>query len=386
MRFRYCIFIGIVFVFMQSCSLLRIESAQEPLTKRQLNSRLLTQQFVADATDRVEEAADSIITSEANLEIERNAYLWKLKTLTAYRKVGFQTMPQLALLDSWEISLAIENFMATQKAASMFGSWQNYVQIISKENLLEIERYARGLLEEDEYEAYKELVYAFAEENPIDEFTFTHTSLREAYLEAQNIADSNAVQTVGSLSEVMNNFSNRLVYTSESTGKQLQWNAELMLKEQGVDSASLKAAFDNMDRSLDRLVTTAETTPELLDQSVKDFRADMYVLFRGLHRDMESSKEFITMERLAMDTIIERERIALDSFILRERKALTAEVNLLAEDVVDNTMDHVKGLLTRVLLLSILFFAIILFLPFAIGYYTGKIRQRNRHLKRKKQG
>ncbi|WP_456865899.1 hypothetical protein [Galbibacter sp. BG1] len=379
MRFRTYISAILILFVLQSCSLLKIESAQEPLTTSQLNSRLLTQSFIADASERVEWAADSIIYEEADFEIQKNAYRWKLKTLTSYREVGFQTMPQLALVDAWALSLAMENFLVSDKARPLFGKWQPYVANIAHTNSNTIEKNARSLLSEKNYKKLDELVENYVQKNPIYGLNFRHKSIRDAYLEANNTPDSTALKTVGTLSEVMTNFSNRLVYTSESTGKQLQWNTELMLREQGIDSASLQKAFNSMDNSLNRLVTTAETTPEMLDESIKDFRRDMQILFLGLHNDIESSKVFFSEERASIDTIIERERIALDSMVLRERKALSKEVNILAEEAINNTMTHVKDIISSVLFYVVLFFAIILFLPFLLGYFTGRIFQKNKN-------
>ncbi|EIJ40842.1 hypothetical protein JoomaDRAFT_3914 [Galbibacter orientalis DSM 19592] len=379
MRFRTYISAILILFVLQSCSLLKIESAQEPLTTSQLNSRLLTQSFIADASERVEWAADSIIYEEADFEIQKNAYRWKLKTLTSYREVGFQTMPQLALVDAWALSLAMENFLVSDKARPLFGKWQPYVANIAHTNSNAIEKNARSLLSEKNYKKLDELVENYVQKNPIYGLNFRHKSIRDAYLEANKTPDSTALKTVGTLSEVMTNFSNRLVYTSESTGKQLQWNTELMLREQGIDSASLQKAFNSMDNSLNRLVTTAETTPEMLDESIKDFRRDMQILFLGLHNDIESSKVFFSEERASIDTIIERERVALDSMVLRERKALSKEVNILAEEAINNTMTHVKDIISSVLFYVVLFFAIILFLPFLLGYFTGRIFQKNKN-------
>ncbi len=374
---RYFFSIILCCTFFQSCSLLRIESAQEPLSKRQLNSRLMTQSFIADASERVEWAADSIIYEESNFEIQKNAYQWKLNTLTSYREVGFQTMPQLALIDSWALSLVIQNFLESDKAKPLFGKWQYYALSVARNNSLIAEKNAHSLLDGKEFDSLKELVTQYAEENPVYGLNFRHKSIRDAYLDSKNIPDSTAIQTVGTLSEVMTNFSNRLVYTSESTGKQLNWSTELLLREQGLDSARIQQVFNSMNGSLDRLVTTAETTPEMIDQSVKDFRADMQVLFLGLHRDIESSKEFFKEERIAIDTIIERERIAIDSIILRERKALSIETKDIAKEIINDTMTHFKDILNDVLFYFVLFFVVILFLPFGLGFLAGKILQKN---------
>jgi len=87
----------------------------------------------------------------------------------------------------------------------------------------------------------------------------------------------------------------------------------------------------------------------------------------------------MALERQAIDTLIKRERIAFDSIILRERQAMTFEAGEISVRVVDQAMLHVKDLTGTLLFYIVLLFAVLLFLPFLLGYFAGKIHQKNRH-------
>ena len=71
--------ISVVFIvcFVSSCSLVKIENEQIPLSKTDLNTRLLTQAFVQDASKKVEVAADSILKSSKDVEIQKNALIFQ---------------------------------------------------------------------------------------------------------------------------------------------------------------------------------------------------------------------------------------------------------------------------------------------------------------------
>jgi hypothetical protein len=75
---------------------------------------------------------------------------------------------------------------------------------------------------------------------------------------------------------------------------------------------------------------------------------------------------------------IEKERIKLDSIIQRERAALSKDADELSTKLLDKTMNHVKELVETALFYIIILLAVIILLPFSVGYYVGKVVQRNK--------
>ncbi|HAI18210.1 MAG TPA: hypothetical protein DCM10_09415, partial [Xanthomarina gelatinilytica] len=82
---KQALFVSILGVSMNSCSLLKIETAQEPLSRQELNIRLLTQSLVQEATNRVEFAADSIILTTTSTDLQKHAFRWKIETLNTIK-------------------------------------------------------------------------------------------------------------------------------------------------------------------------------------------------------------------------------------------------------------------------------------------------------------
>ena len=110
MRFRTYISAILILFVLQSCSLLKIESAQEPLTTSQLNSRLLTQSFIADASERVEWAADSIIYEEADFEIQKNekkAFSGMITARSDFGNVTFKVKSKSTQLTTLSIRVGV---------------------------------------------------------------------------------------------------------------------------------------------------------------------------------------------------------------------------------------------------------------------------------------
>ncbi|WP_406846591.1 hypothetical protein [Xanthomarina sp. GH4-25] len=380
---KNALFVSVLGIFLHSCSLLKIESAQEPLSKQDLNMRLLTQSLVNEATNRVEFAADSIITNSTNTNLQKHAYRWKIETLNTFKSTAFQSSPKLSLMDTWTYMLQVRNFMETDKALDYFGVYRSYVAQVAQDNVNDIEKKAQQFFTSDNFKKHQSFANQYAKEHPLSSSNLKHNSIRSSYVEFLEVPDSLAFTTVGSLSEVMSNFSDKLSYSTDAAGKQFKWNTELMLKEKGFDSVQVKDMMTTIEIKVDRLSDIAENTPDKLNDALKSFSNDMRYLFYSLNEEIAFVSDRMALERQAIDTIIRRERIALDSIILRERKAVAAEAGDISVRVVDEAMIHVKELTGTLLFYFVLLFALLLFLPFALGYFAGKIHQKNKHHKNK---
>ena len=355
-----------------SCSLVKIESEQKPLTTTDLNTRLLTQSFVRSAADKVEKAADSILDYSEDIELQKNSLYWKINTLSSFRKVGFQTSPKLALMDSWALMIAAKNYFSLDETKKTFHPYDKLVIETTEDNLKEIQKIAQHLLSDTDFVNHKEFVEDYARKNSLKSLVFYHKPIREDYQKFKQIPDSLSLQTVGSLSEVVADLTNKLTYTSENSGKQLQWNTELLLKKNGIDSLKIKQIADSLDIKFSKLVFLAEEAPTQFNNALKSFQKDLDRFNEKLNGSIVFSMNHLSNEREIVGNMIKEERIAIDSIVLRERTALTKEAGVISSKLLDSTMEHLKSIIKTVLGYLILLLAVIIFLPFMIGYYTGK--------------
>ena len=377
-RYSIVFFLFIAVLAIQSCSLVKIESDQVPLSTTDLNTRLLTQSFVRDAANKVEKAADSILNSSDQIDLQTKSLQWKINTLSSFRKVGFQTSPKLALMDSWTLMIAAEKYFSKEAVKASFYPYGQLVYDTANENLKEIDKIAKHLLSETDYQKHKEFAEGYAVKYPQKDLSFYHNPVREDYQNFKRLPDSLSMQTVGSLSEVVADLTNKLTYTSENTGKQLQWNTELMLKKNGIDSLKIKQISDSLGLKFNKLVVLAEESPELFKNALSDFQSDLAVFNEKLNGSIVYSMNHLSQEREIVANALKDERIALDSIILRERIALSKEAEVLGVQLLDNSMNHLKEIIKTVLGYLILLLAVIIFLPFLIGYYTGKTFSKNK--------
>ncbi|MBL7472702.1 hypothetical protein [Robertkochia sediminum] len=361
-------------VLFSSCSLLKIESEQQPLSKRELNTRLTTQAFAKAAAVKVEQMADSIIGLSRDIETQKAAYLWKINTVQGFGQTAFQTTPQLSLLDTWLAVQQVANYMQTQAAADVFKAQYPLALSVSEENVNDISRRAKGVMAAKDYEDLKAFVESYAVQNPISNLDFTPVSMRETYFQHLDVPDSLAVQTVGSLSEVMSDFSSRLSYSTDATVKDLSWGTELYLVEKGFDTMSIKEQMKAIDARFDRLVKAAQKLPGDFQVALRGLQYQMRQTVVSIDTALNGTYRFVARERVMIDSMLLRERIALDTIVAREREAIAGHAVTLTESLMDDLGKIIRSILFYVIILAIIIFAF----PFFAGFYLGKFYVRKK--------
>jgi hypothetical protein len=378
-KYGIILFSTLLVVILNACSLVKIESEQKPLATRELNTRLLTQNYAQIAMDRVELAADSISKLATNdKDIQVNTLYWKIQTSEELGKLSFQTEPRIALMDTWSYFLEVQQALENPKLQQVFGAYKPIALDAVNKNLDGIQKIAASVLPEDEYLKIKEFVEDYADSTPLlSQQEFKHKSIRESYLKFKGIPDSTAVQTVGTLSEVVADATNRFGYYSDASSKRLNWKAQMILRERGIDSLDFEAKMAEIDRQFERLLTVAENSPETIQAAIVEFRSNISPLFAGLNYEIGAAMESLSTDLNSVDSMLLRERMALDSIIKRERLALTDKADTLVDEGINSVFDSLSDMLGSLILYFILLFIVVLGLPFYLGYLIGRRKSKS---------
>ncbi len=374
LRFRLHCQLIFICLFVTSCSLIKIENDQKPLAVRELNTRLLTQNFARTAMDRIEYAADSISNlNQKNQSVQLNTIKWKIQTSEEIGKISFQNEPKVALIDTWSYFLEVKKSLEMPEFETTFGPNKSIALEAIDQNIADIENIALNVLPQEEYKLLKGLVKQHSENMPLHmQKEFKHQSIRSSYLKFKNIPDSTAVRTVGTLSEVVADASNRLGYYSDISGKRFNWKTEMLLKKQGLDSISFEAKLNEFDKQFNRLLEVAENSPETIEGAITEFKKNISPLFRSLNYEIGTAMQSLSKDAKSIDVMLQRERIALDSIILRERIALSTKADILVETGIESVFEGLIATLRKLIVYFILLFLTVLGLPFYLGYLTGK--------------
>ncbi len=95
--------LGLMCWALVSCSLLdlSIENPATPLTDQQMNTRILTRDFLAEYFKVIEDSSDHALSIDNRVDHQLSLAYWRISSEKAAVKAVMQTDPTLALLDLW---------------------------------------------------------------------------------------------------------------------------------------------------------------------------------------------------------------------------------------------------------------------------------------------
>jgi len=354
-------------LLLSGCSLVDIDLPSDPLTPTQINTRLATHEFCARFTGVVMAAGDSIIQAATDPAVQITALRWKVHAVSACRQAVLQTSPSGALVDTWVFCAQMFDFLDEGQGKDLFGPWQGIAIAAADTLLSDIARIARQVTPADRFSDYESFVVAYVAENPLDPLYQQRSSSFPSYLRFFDIPDSLAIETVGTLPQVTQDFASSMAIYGEQLPLLTRWRAEMLLRESGIDTLDVEAQLDSMQALVTRIVTVAETSPELLRDATRAF-----------HEEMQPLLLVIDQRLAAMMVSLSLERAAIIEALAIERAAVMADLDHTAQAVVAQTMDSLHRVIKLVLILAIILALVIIGGPFVLGFLAGRAVGRRR--------
>jgi hypothetical protein len=356
-----------------ACSLLSIRTPDKPLPQRDVNARMLTREFAAKLNAQVDVVADEIAAQATQSNVEVDALRWKLGTARASMSAAMQMAPMMALLDTWAFSEQMHLFFDGGAGAAVFGAQTDKARDVSTALAADAAQLARGLLSAAELEQYRSFMERYVREHPLTDLGFVRASVVDQWVRETNTQTS-LLDTVGTVSQSMSDVSDRLRILGQATPSQAMWEARLAMREAGLSRDGLEKAFAHADESLDRLSKLAESSPAQMRAGIQDVREAMLDVSKNLRVTLFELMRTMHEEREALAQNIEEERKALLTEFDSQRTALAADAANVADRAITTGGVQVRALVRELIVYGILLFLVVLGLPFAAGYYIGRLR------------
>lgn len=175
------------------------------------------------------------------------------------------------------------------------------------------------------------------------------------------------------LSQVIAGFSDRFSVMGGQIGKIAQWQLELASLYTGITPETFKAIGDSANVRMDEFMELINQMPYYLDTTLVKISGDLLIITSILD------------DRIALTmATLQQERQALETMVAREREIIMNDVDSISVHVTQTLMQKATEMLKEVLLYLCLLFAIILFIPFGLGYATGRIFTKQKFIKKQK--
>ncbi|MGF1775848.1 chemotaxis protein [Vibrio nomapromontoriensis] len=378
----------VTLVLLAGCSLLevKLDSQTTPLTKQELNMRLMTREYSREFFTQVETTADTLTTLYPESDVINQSYilLWKIHAEEGLQQSAFQVSPTAGLIDSWVFTTQMANFFTDGEGQSLFASQdaKTASQALSKN----IDQLAQSLFKGDSYQTSKTFVEKFARLHPFENLTFARTPAYRDWLKAQGIDESEVVSTLGTMPEALADVSDRLALMSEQTPKLMTWKAQLIALNSNVSGNDIRGALQSFQMSADAFQDFVNNNPEYMQDLAQKMAIELQPLLNDFDAKTQDKLTQLSAERQALDMMVARERDELIKMVERERKELAVLVNTerrlfaedldkISQDVVALAVDKLIQLIKSTIIYFILFILVIFFAPLGLGYFLGKRAQ-----------
>ena len=383
----------ITLVLLAGCSLLevKLDSQTTPLTKQELNMRLMTREYSREFFTQVETTADTLTTLYPESDVINQSYvlLWKIHAEEGLQQAAFQVSPTAGLIDSWVFTTQMANFFTDGEGQSLFASQDAKAtsQALSKN----IDQLAQSLFKGDSYQTSKTFVEKFARLHPFENLTFARTPAYREWLKAQGIDESEVASTLGTMPEALADVSDRLALMSEQTPKLMTWKAQLIALNSNVSGNDIRGALQSFQMSADAFQDFVSNNPEYMQDLAQKMAIELQPLLNDFDAKTQDKLTQLSAERQALDMMVARERDELIKMVERERKELAVLVNTerrlfaddldkISQDVVTLAVDKLIQLIKSTILYFILFILVIFFAPLGLGYFLGKKAQQKKNI------
>ncbi|EJG0941235.1 chemotaxis protein [Vibrio parahaemolyticus O1] len=359
---------------LSGCSLLevKIDSQTVPLTKQELNMRILTREYALQFFAQVEQAADVLQEQyDPNDKVNQSyVLLWKINAEEGLQAAAYQVSPMAALIDTWVFTHQMNQFYATGAGRDIFAT--DEAKQVSAHLANEVDQLAQSLLNKEVYDKTKLFVADFVRQYPFADLSMIRTPAYRAWLEANQISEEDAVTTLGTMPEALGDVSDRLSLVSEQTPKIMTWKAQLLALNSSASIEKVNAALNSLQVTADSMRDFIDNNPEYMRYLAEQMAVELQPLVDDIDQKTEARLSQLGEERQALEEMVARERQEIALIITHEREKFAQDMDRVSQEVVNLAMTKLIELVKSTIVYFILFIAAIFFAPLGLGYVLGK--------------
>jgi len=350
-----------------SCSLISWKSPEKPLSTRDLNARILTHEYSAHFIAAVEQTADQISAATEDPAVRLNALRWKIAASDKSRRAASQIAPMMGLLDTWALSVQMQQYLADGAGQTLFATQQPLAVTLAAELAGQALELAGRLTAPDEFDHDQRFIDGYVRAHPIDSLEFARASIVDLWTHDTG-AQVRLVDSLGTVPEALADAGDLLRMYGDTGPSQLLWKAQLAAQESGLSGKELQLALQRLDERMAALSVMADETPNLVKGVVRDvrmrFNTSWAEMLGALHAEGRTLSASVSDERQAAVEAVDV-----------ERAAVAADAARIASQVIRDAGEEARRLIREALFVVIAMAVVLLGLPFAAGYFVGRARR-----------
>ena len=275
---------------------------------------------------RIEQTADRIIAETEDGGIRRRALFLKVDAIPAVYTAGFRADPLAAAIDVWVFAFQFNEYVASDAGRNAFGAQQPLALNCARDLLADADAVIRAVATRPEYfDTARARAESWAKAHPVDH-GFSSRASGATLLTDLRSDDRDLFVTVGAVSDLIEDLSERMNTYAAQLPKQARWQAEILVSEL-TGAHSLESAFGDlhdMGSAVQRATAHLDDLPGLVDTQRDILATERRALLAEINGQRQRTLEYMTAERLAVVAAAHDERVATVAAAREERLALVA--------------------------------------------------------------
>jgi hypothetical protein len=357
---------------------------EEYLTKTKRNKtivsnvelRLRLGDFLAEYTLQLEEFTDRVYYSSSDYAIKKNVLQWRIYGISAMSRAINISDPFLAFYNGWPLTKQTLNYFETGAGQESFGEYQ--IEAIAMcenfENMFDSMLVHSMNLEE--LEIREPFVTQYAIDNPIKNLYFTRSSSLNYFAKWIAEQQMGIKGNVNTLTEEIQEMSNRLNFYADLIPRQARWQAEYAMIN-FLDDTTFSNKMGKMMNNMDLLTQLALQTPEIIDYNrdimLNEMDRQRIEITTSLSLEREELINAYINERSELFKIYKEERTFMLNELKGERAIVMAQVENLSGNMMESVGKQMRDLIDIIFLRLIALVLLIGILAFLLLRFFRKI-------------
>jgi hypothetical protein len=299
---------------------------------------------------RIEHSADRIVEQADTSAVRQRALALKVDAIPMVYTAGYRADPLSAAVDVWVLAFQFREYVQTGAGHTAFGAQQRLLQETARDQLADVDAVMRSIaIRPEHFDRARPQVEQWAAQHPIER-TFAGRPSGASLLTSLRSEDQDVFLVVGTVSDTLDNVSERLNTYAAQLPKQARWQAELLASgvTAGLPLDRTFADVHDLGTAARHATGVLEGIPALLDAERELLAGERRAVLAGIDGQRRQTlallTEYMTGERQTLVTVARDERLATLAALQKERLETIASVDSMRKLTVDSSLVGLRDL------------------------------------------
>lgn len=350
---------------LSGCSLFKLSvSTGDPLPKDDVSARVMTRGFYYDMSNLAVATADSIAAGAESAEIRIRAIRWKIVFTRAAVTAAMQSIPEVALADTWILCRATSERWAALPDSALFGKNSDLARFAADSMYRRIVRIAADVLPDKRFYLMQQFVDMYMQNNPAGSNDPQAVNTTTAWIDFLRSKGLNYKYAGGTIPEVLADMNDKIGSQTSQLASSIGWAGEIVSLKWRQDSlrASLEARMDSLNGYADRTIAVLENIPGISDELLSALDIHLRSMMSTVDASLENALRQIDVQREY-----------LQEFVSVQQRELARQADDIVQTGIRTAADAVPGIVNRIAAWCVLTVVVVFGLPFTAGFFIGRL-------------